>query len=57
VPVAAAALQFSLHQEAVSSTIVGMSSPARVEDTLRLASTPIPPELWAAIGVALTVPT
>jgi D-threo-aldose 1-dehydrogenase len=55
VPVAAAALQFSLRHEAVSSTIVGMSSPARVDDTLRLASVPIPAELWAALDAGRAV--
>ncbi len=46
VPLAAAALQFSLRDERVASTIVGMSRPERVEQTLELAAHPIPDELW-----------
>jgi D-threo-aldose 1-dehydrogenase len=46
VPLAAAALQFSLRDARVASTIVGISNPERVEDTLRLADWPIPGELW-----------
>jgi D-threo-aldose 1-dehydrogenase len=52
VPVAAAALQFSMQHEAVTSTIVGMSSPERIDETVRMASLPIPAELWSALGVA-----
>jgi D-threo-aldose 1-dehydrogenase len=46
VPPAAAALQFSLRDERVASTIVGMSEPGRVEHTLRLAEWPISDTLW-----------
>src|ERR687893_967528 len=46
VPLAAAALQFSLRDPRVVSTIVGMSRPERVEQTLELAAHPIPDELW-----------
>jgi D-threo-aldose 1-dehydrogenase len=46
VPLAAAALQFSVRDERVASTIVGMSRPARVEETLRLLNHDIPQELW-----------
>ncbi|GLX93761.1 aldo/keto reductase [Herbidospora sp. NBRC 101105] len=46
VPLAAAALQFSLRDPRVTSTIVGVSEPGRVAATLDLASTPIPAELW-----------
>ena len=46
VPLAAAALQFSLRDPRVGSTIVGMSRPERVDETLRLAVHPIPEELW-----------
>jgi D-threo-aldose 1-dehydrogenase len=49
VPVPAAALQQSLRHPGVTSTIVGMSRPERVESTLRLAATPIPDELWHAL--------
>jgi D-threo-aldose 1-dehydrogenase len=46
VPLAAAALQFSVRDPRVVSTIVGMSRPERVEQTLELAAQEIPPELW-----------
>ena len=46
VPLAAAALQFSLRDARVTSTIVGVSAPERIDQTVRLAQTPIPEELW-----------
>jgi D-threo-aldose 1-dehydrogenase len=46
VPLAAAALRFSLRDPRVTSTIVGVSEPARIATTLDLATTPIPDELW-----------
>jgi D-threo-aldose 1-dehydrogenase len=46
VPLAAAALQFSLRDERITSTIVGMSRPERLQQTLQLAAHPIPDELW-----------
>ena len=46
VPLAAAALQFSLKDPRIVSTIVGISRPERVEQTLDLALHPIPAELW-----------
>lgn len=46
VPLAAAALQFSLRDPRVTSTIVGISRPARIATTIELATTPIPGELW-----------
>lgn len=49
VPLAAAALQFSLRDPRVASTIVGMSSPERVDQTLRLAEWPIQDDLWAEL--------
>jgi D-threo-aldose 1-dehydrogenase len=49
VPLAAAALQFSLRDRRVVSTIVGMSRPKRVEQTLGLATHPIPDELWPTL--------
>ncbi|MEF2978344.1 aldo/keto reductase [Subtercola sp. YIM 133946] len=49
VPLAAAALQFSLRDERVTSTIVGMSEPGRVDQTVELAQTVIPDELWNAL--------
>ena len=46
VPLAAAALQFSLRDERVASTIVGMSDARRIAQTRGLAETPIPDGLW-----------
>ncbi len=46
VPLAAAALQFSLRDPRIVSTIVGVSRPERVAETLALAAHPIPEELW-----------
>lgn len=46
VPLAAVALQFSLRDPRISSTVVGMSRPERVAETVRLARLPIPDELW-----------
>ena len=47
VPLAAAALQFSLRDERVVSTIVGMSDPGRIAQIVDLANRPIPDDLWA----------
>jgi D-threo-aldose 1-dehydrogenase len=46
VPLAAAALQFSLREPRIASTIVGMSRPERVAQTIALADHAIPDELW-----------
>jgi D-threo-aldose 1-dehydrogenase len=46
VPLAAAALQFSMRDSRVASTIVGMTRPERVEQTLKLAAEPVQEELW-----------
>ncbi|MDR7468496.1 MAG: aldo/keto reductase [Armatimonadota bacterium] len=49
VPLAAAALQFSLRDPRIVSTIVGVSRPERVAETLTLATHPIPEELWSQL--------
>ncbi|MCE7984739.1 MAG: aldo/keto reductase [Caldilinea sp. CFX5] len=49
VPLAAAALQFSIRDPRVTTTVVGMTKPERVAQTLALASQPIPAELWPAL--------
>ncbi|MEV4349073.1 aldo/keto reductase [Actinoplanes sp. NPDC049596] len=49
IPLAAAALQFSLHAAFVDSTVVGVSSPQRVAETLALAEIDIPDDLWAEL--------
>ncbi len=46
VPLAAAALQFSLRDPRVVSTVVGLSRPERVGQTIDLATHPVPDELW-----------
>ena len=49
VPLAAAALQFSMREPRIASTIVGFSNPERVEPTLDLTGWEIPDELWATL--------
>jgi D-threo-aldose 1-dehydrogenase len=49
VPLAAAALQFSLRDERITGTIVGMSRPERIEQTIELATIDIPDECWGAL--------
>jgi D-threo-aldose 1-dehydrogenase len=49
VPLAATALQFSLRSPLIDSTVVGVSSPARVDQTLALAAVAVPDELWAEL--------
>src|SRR5437660_3239420 len=49
VSLAAAALQFSLRDARVTSTIVGITLPERLAETLELAQHPIPDELWAEL--------
>lgn len=46
VPLAAAALQFSLHDPRVTSTIIGMTRPERIAQTLELAQHRIPEAIW-----------
>jgi D-threo-aldose 1-dehydrogenase len=46
VPLAAAALQFSLRDPRSVSTIVGISRPERVAQTIDLAAHAVPDELW-----------
>jgi D-threo-aldose 1-dehydrogenase len=55
VPLAAAALQFSLRDPRIHSTVIGMTRPERVAQTVDLALHPIPDELWPqldAVGFA-----
>jgi D-threo-aldose 1-dehydrogenase len=49
VPLAAVALQFSLRDPRINSTIVGITRPERLAQTVELARHPIPAELWAEI--------
>jgi D-threo-aldose 1-dehydrogenase len=50
VPLAAAALQFSLRDPRIVSTVVGVTRPERLNETVSLAQFPIPDELWEAIA-------
>lgn len=47
VPVGAAALQFSMSDPRVTSTICGVSKPERVKQTVEWAEWPIPADAWA----------
>ena len=49
VPLPAAALQFSMRDPRVTTTVVGMTKPERVAQTLELARYPLPDELWPAL--------
>ena len=47
IPLAALALQFSLRDPRITSTIVGMSRPERLDESIRLARLPISDSIWA----------
>lgn len=49
IPLAAAALQFSMLDPRITVTIVGMSRPDRVQSTIDLASLDIPAAVWEEI--------
>jgi D-threo-aldose 1-dehydrogenase len=49
VPLLAAALQLSVRDERIDSTVVGMSSPARIDETLGLLDVSVPGEMWTAL--------
>jgi D-threo-aldose 1-dehydrogenase len=46
----AAALQYSMRDPRIASTIVGISKPERITDTLNWANAEIPDEAWAALA-------
>jgi D-threo-aldose 1-dehydrogenase len=46
VSLAAAALQFSARDPRITSTIIGISKPERIQQTLELYARPIPSEIW-----------
>jgi D-threo-aldose 1-dehydrogenase len=50
VPPGAAALQFSIRDPRVTSTICGVTRPERVTETLEWARWPIPDAFWAELG-------
>lgn len=49
VSLTAAALQFSLRDPRVSSTVVGVSEPERIAEIMALMAEPIPDDLWAEL--------
>ena len=49
VPVGAAALQFSLRDPRIATTICGVTRPERVRETLDWAAFPIPEDAWAEL--------
>jgi D-threo-aldose 1-dehydrogenase len=53
---ATAALQFSLREPLVASTVVGLSRPGRLEQTLRSAAAPLPEQLWDELAQLLPGP-
>jgi D-threo-aldose 1-dehydrogenase len=56
VPLAAAALQFSLRDQRISATVVGLTRPERIQQTVELAQHPIPAELWAELAHLKNMP-
>jgi D-threo-aldose 1-dehydrogenase len=50
VPMGAAALQFSMRSPLIESTICGVSSPERVQQTVDWANHTIPEELWSELA-------
>ena len=50
VPLPAAALQFSVNDKRISSTLVGVTKPKRVSDTIELSKFIIPNEAWEEIN-------
>jgi len=49
VPLQAAALQFSLRDPRIASTVVGVSDPARIDETLAFAASDIPEQVWSEL--------
>ncbi len=50
IPAGAAALQFSMRDPDVASTICGVSKPERVAETLEWAAVEIPDALWSELA-------
>ncbi|WP_327635974.1 aldo/keto reductase [Kribbella sp. NBC_00482] len=50
VPLQAAALQFSLRDPRIASTVVGVSDPSRIDETLAFASADIPEDVWSELA-------
>jgi D-threo-aldose 1-dehydrogenase len=56
VPLAAAALQFSMRDPRVTSTVFGVTRPDRYDEIRALAEMPIPDELWPQVDQASAGP-
>jgi D-threo-aldose 1-dehydrogenase len=56
VPLAAAALQFSLRDPRVAATVVGVSRATRIEEVTALMSVPVPEGLWAELDALSVAP-
>ncbi|MDR1799528.1 MAG: aldo/keto reductase [Bifidobacteriaceae bacterium] len=52
VPLGAAALQFSLRDPRIHSTVVGVAKPERIRQTVAWATWPVPDDVWQAILAA-----
>lgn len=53
IPLAAAAVQFSVRDPRVHATLVGASSPERIDANLALLEVEIPDEVWRVLGALL----
>jgi len=51
IPLAAAAVQFSTRDPRICTTVLGVSRPERIAESVELATVPIPDELWAEVDV------
>jgi D-threo-aldose 1-dehydrogenase len=49
VPLAAAAVQFSTRDPRIATTVLGVSRPERVAESVELAAVPVPEQLWSDI--------
>ena len=56
VPLAAAALQFSLRDPRVVSTVAGVSEPSRIEEIAALMAVAVPGKLWAELDALAPAP-
>lgn len=57
VSLSAAALQFSLRDPRVTSTVVGTATPERVDELIDIASAPLPEELWERLEALVPPPS
>jgi D-threo-aldose 1-dehydrogenase len=42
-------VQFSTHDPRIDTTVVGVSLPERIAESVELATAPIPPQLWSDV--------